>query len=560
MTAAAAMRRTTNGAGEHDYDWLVIGSGFGGSVSALRLAEKGYRVGVLECGRRFEDQDFAKRTAQVSRYYWMPLLKLKGIFRITLFKDVFIGSGSGVGGGSLGYANTLYRAMPEFTKNPQWAGLADWDEELAVHYDTAEKMLGVVQYDQDGASDVLLKEYADENGFGDTYSRTNVGVFLGTPGKTVPDPYFGGDGPERTGCIRCGGCMVGCRHNAKNTLMKNYLWFAEKRGARIEAERTVVGVRPLGSTDGADGYAVTRVRSGAWFRRDRRTLTAGGVVIAAGPLGTNRLLQRCRLSGDLPDLSPALGSNVRTNSESILTVTAPDDSRDFARSIALTSSVYPASDTHIEVATYGRDGDAQSLIMGLASAAGSRGTRPFHFFLNMLRHPRKLISSLRIRKFSRRTVFLICMQSLENSISLKVRFRLPGGFPVLTTVQDPEHPIPTALPAAWDVAEWWAAKVGGVVQAAVPEAILSIPTTAHLLGGAVIGASAETGVINECHEVFGYQNLLVCDGAAIPANVGVNPSLTIAALSERAMSFIEAKPGAPVCAPIPLLHTARGHR
>lgn len=527
--------RTTGGL---DVDWLVIGSGFGGSVSALRLAEKGYTVRVLECGRRFEDADFAEQTSQVRRYYWAPLLGLKGILRMTLFRDVFVVSGCGVGGGSLGYANTLYRAGSAFAKHPQWAALGDWDAELAAHYDTAERMLGVTTYDEDGPADLLLKEYAEAKGFGDTYTRTRVGVFLGIPGKTVPDPYFDGEGPERTGCVKCGSCVVGCRHNAKNTLVKNYLWFAEKRGVTITPERTVVDVRPIGAADGSGGYAVTSVRSGRWVRKERQTVTARGVVIAAGPLGTNRLLQRCKLSGSLPAISDRLGRLVRTNSESIVAVTAPDDARDFAHSIALTSSIHPSPDTHIQATTYGRHANGQSLLFALATAAGGRGTRPFHFALNLLRHPAEAARAARIKNWSQRTVILPVMQTLENSITLRVRFRLPGGFPVLTTRQDPDHPNPDKIPAAYEIADWLADRIGGVAQAVVPEAILCVPTTAHLLGGAVIGESAATGVINTAHEVFDYRSLLVCDGSAVPANVGVNPSLTITAMAERAMSLI----------------------
>ncbi|MGZ4183447.1 MAG: FAD-dependent oxidoreductase, partial [Solirubrobacteraceae bacterium] len=277
-----------------DFDWLVIGSGFGGSVAALRLAERGYRVGVLECGRRYRDEDFAKTTWEVARYYWMPKLGLKGLLRLTFFKDVTVVSGCGVGGGSLGYANTLYRARPAFYRDRQWVGLADWESELAPHYDEAERMLGVTTYDEDSEADLLLKEYAQERGFGDTYAKTRVGVVLGEAGATVPDPYFGGDGPERAACIRCGSCMVGCRHNAKNTLVKNYLHFAERRGVEIVPERTVTDIRPEGAADGSDGYTVTHERSAAWARRDRQRLKARGVVVAAGPLGTNRLLFSCK--------------------------------------------------------------------------------------------------------------------------------------------------------------------------------------------------------------------------------------------------------------------------
>lgn len=526
-----------------DYDWLVVGSGFGGSTAALRLAEKGHSVGVLECGRRFSDEDFAERTAQAQRYFWAPKLGLKGVMRMTLFKDVFIVSGSGVGGGSLGYANTLYRARPAFYRDRQWAGLADWEAELAPHYDEAERMLGVTTYDRDSDADLLLKAYADENGFGDTYAKTRVGVFLGEPGKTVPDPYFGGEGPDRTGCERCGSCMVGCRHGAKNTLVKNYLWFAERLGVRVTALRTVTDIRPLGAADGSDGYAVTHERSGAWLRRDRRTTTARGVVVAAGALGTNRLLFTCKLRGSLPRLSDRLGHLVRTNSESVLAVTAPDDSRDFTRGVAITSSVYPDPDTHIEVVTYGEGADSQSLLFQLMTQAGRRGTQPLHLLANVARHPQLALRAMRVRGWSRRTVILLVMQTLPNAMRLKVKRRWPNGNVVLTTEQNPDNPNPDKIPAAYRVAEWMRERTGGVAQAMFAEAIFSIPTTAHILGGAVIGAGPDSGVIDERQRVFGYENLLVCDGSAVPANIGANPSLTITALAERAMSFVEGPAG-----------------
>jgi cholesterol oxidase len=525
----------------YDFDWIVIGSGFGGSVAALRLAERGYRVAVLECGRRFEDDEFAKTTWEAQRYYWMPKLGMKGVMRMTMFKDVFIVSGCGVGGGSLGYANTLYRARPAFYADPQWAALADWESELGPAYDEAERMLGVTTYDQDTPADLLLKRYAEESGLGDTYAKTRVGVYLGEPGKVVPDPFFGGAGPERTGCVRCGSCMVGCRYGAKNTLVKNYLWFAERLGVRILPERTVIDVAPIGAPDGSGGYTVTHERSGAWALRDKQRLTARGVVLAAGPLGTNRLLFRCKLAGSLPKVSDRLGHLVRTNSESILAVTAPDDAHDFTRGVAITSSIYPDPDTHIEPVTYGSAGDSQSVLFTLMTEAGRRGTQPWHFLANVARHPHALWRATRVRNWSRRTIILLVMQTLDNSMSLRVKRRLPNGNVNLTTEVDPNNPNPDKIPAAYRAAEWMQKQLGGVGQAGLTEAILSIPTTAHILGGAVIGSSPEHGVIDSEQRVFGYENLLVCDGAAIAANVGVNPSLTITALAERAISRIPAK-------------------
>jgi cholesterol oxidase len=527
---------------EFDYDWLVIGSGFGGSVSALRLAEKGYKVGVLECGRRFADEDFAKRTSDSRRYLWAPNLGLRGILRMTLFKDIFILSGCGVGGGSLGYANTLYRARPGFYSHPQWAQMGDWERELEPFYNEAERMLGVVEYDRDGVADLLLREYAQTIGVADTYRRTPVGVFLGEPGVTVPDPFFNGAGPDRTGCVRCGQCMIGCRHGAKNTLVKNYLWFAEKLGVDVLAERTVVDIVPLGAGDGADGYAVRHQRSGGLLRRQPRTVRARGVIVAAGALGTNRLLQRCKLSGSLPEISDQLGYAVRTNSESIMSVLAPEGSGfDFSESVAITSSIHTDAATHIEVVTYGDGGDSQSLLATVMVEAGKRGTKPLHFLVALARKPKAALQVLRIKGTARRSVILLVMQSLDNSMRLKVKRRLPGGRVSLTTEQDPMHPNPDKIPAAYAAAHWFAERVGGEAYSSVPEATLAIPITAHILGGAVIAPDASSGVVDGCNRVFGYQNLLVTDGAAVPANVGANPSLTITALAERAMSFIPPK-------------------
>jgi cholesterol oxidase len=532
--------------GRYDYDWLVIGSGFGGSVSALRLAEKGYRVGVLECGRRFRDPDFARSAWNLRRYVWMPRLGMRGIFRMTLFKDVFIVSGSGVGGGSLGYANTLYRARPGFFGDPQWDDLAEWERELAPHYETAERMLGVAEYEGVTPADELLREYGEEIGVGDTFKPTRVGVFFGEPGAEVPDPYFDGEGPPRSGCIRCGSCMVGCRYGAKNTLVKNYLWFAERRGVEVIAERQATEIRPLGKADGSDGYEVVTAHPGAWARRRQRTLRAHGVVVAAGPLGTNQLLADCRHSGALPRLSNRLGHVVRTNSESIQAVTAPDDRRDFSRSVAITSSIYPDPDTHIEVVTYGRAGDAISRLFTAMTGPGTRATRPMKWIAAMLRHPLRTLRLLWPAKWSQRTVILLVMQTVDAAMRLRAEPARFGRGVRLQTEQDPERPNPTYLPAAEHAARWFARRTRGIPQSGLTESTMNIPTTAHILGGAVIGADPEHGVVDSQHRVFGYRNLLVCDGSAVPANPGVNPSLTITALAERAMTFVPpAQPAEP---------------
>jgi cholesterol oxidase len=523
---------------DFDFDWLVIGSGFGGSVSALRLAEKGYSVGVLECGRRFADDEFPRSTADLKRYFWNPRLGMKGIFRLTTFKDVAVVSGCGVGGGSLGYANTLYVPPAAFFKDRQWADMADWEAELAPHYEEAQRMLGVVQNPHDDPADQLLRELGEELGVGDTYKKTPVGIYFGEAGKTVPDPYFGGEGPDRTGCLLCGRCMVGCIHGAKNTLVKNYLHFAEKRGARVMAERTVVDIRAVGSTDGAEGYEVVTERSGAWLRKDRRVHRARGVVVAAGPLGTNTLLQRCRLQGSLPRISSRLGELVRTNSESVLTVTVPEDyPDDLIKRVAITSSIYPDPNTHIETVTYGNDGDSMHRLYTLLVGDGTRLTRPLKLLGQILLHPKRLAKVLFPKHWSRRTIIILVMQTLDNAIALRPR-KGPFGSLWLRTEQDPERPNPTFIPVANETAEWFAKRTGGIAQSSVFEALFNIPTTAHILGGAVIAPDAERGVVDSRQRVFGYENLLVCDGSVIPANVGVNPSLTITALAEHAMSHI----------------------
>jgi cholesterol oxidase len=554
--------------GDFDYDWLVIGSGFGGSVSALRLSEKGYRVGVLECGRRFADHEFPESTSDYKRYFWRPKIGWKGIFRLTTFKDVSVVSGCGVGGGSLGYANTLYVPPTPFFKDEQWADIADWETELAPHYEEAQRMLGVTINPYDDPADQLLRELGEELGVSDTYKKTPVGVYFGAPGgaasrgqasvggngggatasnggeddplEAVRDPFFGGEGPDRTPCSLCGRCMVGCPHGSKNTLVKNYLYLAEKRGAKVSPERTVIDIRPLGAGDGSEGYEVESIRSGAWVRRERRVQRARGVVVSAGPLGTNTLLQRCRLGGSLPRISNRLGELVRTNSEAILAVTVPEDyPENLIKRVAITSSIYPDAHTHIETVTYGNDGDSMSRLNTLLTGDGTRATRPLKLLGQIIRHPRRFAQVVRPKNWSRRTIIILVMQTLDNAIALRPK---QGPFKTLwlSTEQDPERPIPTFIPVANQAAEWFAKRTGGIAQSSFTEAALNIPTTAHILGGAVIGADASRGVVDAHQHVFGYENLLVCDGSAIPANVGVNPSLTITALAEHAMSHVPA--------------------
>jgi cholesterol oxidase len=526
---------------QFDVDWVVVGSGFGGSVSALRLAEKGYSVQVLECGKRFRDEDFPKSTWDLRRYFWAPRIGLKGIFRLTQFRDVAVVSGCGVGGGSLGYANTLYVPPSEFFDDPQWADLEDWQGTLAPHYDEAQRMLGVVGVQQDDPADQLLRELGEHLGVGDTYQKTPVGVYQENPGRTVPDPFFGGEGPDRTGCLQCGRCMVGCPHGAKNTLVKNYLWLAERLGVRIAPERTVTEVRPLGAADGSEGYAITSERSGLLPGRGRRTIKARGVVFAAGPLGTNKLMQRCRLNGALPRISARLGELVRTNSEMILAVTVPEDyPDDLTRRVAITSSIYPDAHTHIETVTYGHAGDSMSTLYTLLVGDGTKVTRPIKLLGQIVRHPGRFAKIMWPKGWSSRTIIVLVMQTLDNAIALRPKLKRNGDVR-LSTEQDPERPNPTFIPVANTAAEWLADRTGGIAQSSLSEALFNVPNTAHILGGAVIGHSPEDGVVDSRQRVFGYENLLVCDGSAVPANVGVNPSLTITALAEHAMSHVPAQ-------------------
>jgi cholesterol oxidase len=520
------------------YDWVVIGSGFGGSVAALRLREKGHRVAVLESGRRFADDELPRSTWDLRRYFYAPRLGMRGIFRLSTFRDVTVVSGAGVGGGSLGYANTLYRAPKHFYADPGWAALNDWEAALAPHYDEAERMLGVTTVTADDPADQLLREYGREIGADGTYAKTRVGVYFGEPGVTVPDPYFGGEGPARSGCILCGRCMVGCPHNAKNTLVKNYLWFAERKGAEVFPEHEVVDVQPAGAPDGSEGYVITTERPGAWLRKRRRTFTARGVVFAAGALGTNKLLARARLGGSLPRVSDFLGKDVRTNSEAILAVTLPRDSVDLIRRVAISSSVYPDPYTHIETVTYGEAGDSIAMLYTLMVGDGTRLTRPLKLLAALVRHPVKALKTVSPFGWSRRTIIVLVMQTLDNAIALRPKRSLLGGVR-LQTEQDPEQPSPTFIPAANRFAAWLEKRTGGIAQSSLMEAVMNVPSTAHILGGAVIGADPSCGVVDARQRVFGYENLIVADGSAIPANVGVNPSLTIAALAEHAMAGVD---------------------
>ena len=518
------------------YDVLVIGSGFGGSVSALRLTEKGYRVGVLEAGARFEDRDFPTTSWDKKNYLFAPPLGLYGIQRIDMVRDCLILAGAGVGGGSLVYANTLYEPLGAFYRDPSWAHITDWREELAPFYDQAKRMLGVVENPLRTPSDEVMEQVAEEMGVADTFHATPVGVFFGgpgdQPGDTVPDPYFGGAGPDRKACIACGECMTGCRHNAKNTLVKNYLYLAEQNGAVVHPLTTVTRVRPR---EGG-GYTVEARWTKAKLSRRRavRTFTADHVVFSAAALGTQRLLHRMKAQGDLPHLSDRLGYLTRTNSEAILGAIAPDTSVDYSTGIAITSSFHPDDDTHIEPVRYGRG----SNFMALLQTVLTDGDGPIPRWRTWLRELWQSRADARalydLKHWSERTVIALVMQSLDNSITTFPK-KTPFGW-VMTSRQGHGRPNPTWIPAANDAVRRMARIMGGTAGGTIGDPF-NRPLTAHFIGGCTMGETAESGVIDPYQRVHNYPGLHVVDGSAISANLGVNPSLTITAQSERAMAL-----------------------
>ena len=523
------------------YDVLIVGSGFGGAVCALRLTEKGYRVGVLEAGRRFSDADFPATSWDARKFLWAPRLGCQGIQRIHLLRNVIILAGAGVGGGSLVYANTLYRPKDAFYADRQWAHITDWEAELAPYYDQAERMLGVVPNPTMTPSDEVLKRVAEQLGVADTFRMAPVGVFFGRGGVTEPgievdDPFFGGAGPRRRGCLETGECMTGCRHNAKNTLVKNYLYLAEKAGATIWPQTTVVAVRPLPG----GGYAVNTARTGARGRRQAvRTFTAGQVIFAAGTWGTQQLLHRMKAEGCLPGISGRLGSLTRTNSEALggaMTTLRNRKRHDFTRGVAITSSIHPDEDTHIEPVRYGKGSNAMGLMSTLLTDGGGRLPRSLKWCAQVVRHPGRLASLYAgISHWSERAVIGLSMQAVDNSITVYPKRTLLGRIK-LTSRQGHGKPNPTWIPVANQIMRRIAADIGGFPLGGIGE-IADIPMTAHFLGGCVIGDCTQSGVIDPYHRMYGYPGLHVADGSAISANLGVNPSLTITAQAERAMAL-----------------------
>ncbi|MEZ4413337.1 MAG: GMC family oxidoreductase [Gemmatimonadales bacterium] len=537
-------------------DFVIIGSGFGGSVSALRLTEKGYRVRVLERGKRFRDEDFARSNWNVRRALWAPALRCFGILQISPFRDIFVLHGAGVGGGSLGYANVLMAPGDEMFSAPAWSHLADWKALLEPHYDTARRMLGVTVNPRTWPADILLQEIAEELGTADTWQSTPVGTFFGVPddeGEEVADPYFGGEGPARSGCIHCGGCMVGCRYNAKNTLVKNYLYLAEKWGAEVEAEAEVRDIIPLpeGQPDGARYEVVYRSSSAMLFRGERRIRTRN-VIAAAGALGTMRLLFRCRdVTGSLPRLSPRLGDMVRTNNESLLGVIARDDKADYSQGIAITSIVHADAMTTIEPVRYSPGSSMMRLLTGPIIESGGFLSRLAQSVWQIVARPIDFARTHFLPRWAQRTTIILAMQTDDT----RLRFRFGRSLFTLfrrglVSHPDPESGHPSAIEISRKVTRRFAEKNGGIAAGSINEGLLGIPMTAHILGGCPFGTNASEGVVGLDMQVHNYPGLYAIDGSIVPANPGVNPSLTITALAEYAMECMPVKPGATARAPI----------
>jgi len=531
--------------GQFDFDFIIIGSGFGGSVSAHRLTEKGYRVAVMEMGRRWNPTDLPRTSWFIHRWFWRPKLGLRGFFNMRLFRHVTIFHGCAVGGGSITYAATLLPPPEKVWESGSWSGLADWKTEMPRHFDTASGMLGILENKILGPADRLLQKTAADCGCGHTFYPTRVGIFQprdGEPGsQTFPDPFFGGAGPERTTCTSCGGCIMGCRYGAKNTLDLNYLFLAEKRGAQVFPETKVVNVRPLnGASDGSSGYEVHTVRSTAWLRRQPRRFTCRAVVFSASSLGTMELLFHLKENGSLPAISAQLGKQVRTNSESIIGARVPGCREDLSQGIAIGSGIYLDENTHIEAVRYPSGSDTMGFLTTFLTD-GRPGSQRIVLWLknvlaSLLLHPIKTLRLVRPWGWAREAVILLCMQALDEQIEMS--WRRPWFWPFKKFLVSSGDKVPTYIPKANEFAKKFAQVAGGAAMSTLPEILFDVPGTAHCIGGCVIADSPARGVVDDHHRVFGYKNMFICDGSVVAANLGVNPSLTITALAERAMSFI----------------------
>ncbi len=528
-----------------DFDFIVIGSGFGGSVAAHRLVEKGYKVAVMEMGRRWTPESLPRSSWSIHRWFWRPKLGLRGFFNIRFFRHATIFHGCAVGGGSITYACTLLLPPEKVWQAGSWTGLANWKGEMPQHFETAASMLGATENTILGPADRLLQKTAEAAGCGHTFYRTKVGIFQAQAGQprsqTLPDPFFGGEGPERTTCQGCGGCMMGCRFGAKNTLDLGYLYLAEKHGAKIFPETQVADVTPLpNGCNGDAGYEVRTVCSTAAIRRQPRRFTCHGIVFAASSLGTMELLFRLKEKGSLPAISSQLGKHVRTNSESLIGARMPAYHEDLSQGIAIGSGVYIDEHTHIEAVRYPRGSDAMGFLTTILTNGRPGPSRIASWLGNIvrsfLRHPIKTVRVLQPFGWAREFVILLCMQALEGEIEMC--WQRPWFWPFRKFLVSRGEKVPTYIPKANQFAEKFAQLTGGFPMSMLPEILFNVPGTAHCIGGCVIADSFTHGVVDSHHRVFGYKNMYICDGSVVAANLGVNPSLTITALAERAMSLV----------------------
>ncbi|WP_269621291.1 GMC family oxidoreductase [Zhongshania sp. BJYM1] len=532
---------------EYDFDVIIIGSGFGGSVSALRLSEKGYSVGVMEMGRRWGPENMPPTNWKVWDFLWRPLLGLRGFFSLRFFKHVMVLHGNAVGGGSVTYANTLLVPPDSVWSDGSWQGLDNWQAVMPDHYATAKRMLGVNKNQRFAAADHALEKMAIAQGRHDTFYKTDVGVFFGDEddvggGKVYADPYFNGEGPERSSCIGCGSCMTGCVHNAKNSLDKNYLYLAEKKGASVFEQTRVSDVQPLDGKDGETGYEIFTRHGTSLFTKNKRRFTAKKVIFAASSLGTQELLFKLKQSGSMPNISDELGNRVRTNAESLLALRF-SGGEDMSKGVAIGSGFYLDQYTHIEATRYGKGHDLLSLLFTPLTGGKPGLLRPFLWLatllMSLLRHPIKTLRACNPFGFAKETIIFLCMQTVDGHLNM--RYRRPWYFPFTKVLQTEGEPIPSFIPAANKFVADSAEQMNGTGASMVSEIFFNIPTTAHCMGGCGMSESAESGVIDSQNRLFGYQNAYVCDGSMLGANLGVNPSLTITALTERAMSFIPSK-------------------
>lgn len=526
------------------YDFVIIGSGFGGSVAAMRLTEKDYSVLVLEKGKRFEDNDFAKSNWAFWKYLWMPTLRAFGVLQISLLKGVMVLHGTGVGGGSLGYANVLEIPTDETFATPAWNEPLKWSKVLKPHYETARRMLGVTRNPRLWKADEVLQDIARQRGTESTFRATEVGVFFGVENETVPDPYFDGEGPARTGCNFCGGCMVGCRYNAKNTLPKNYLYFAEKQGAEIVAEVEVTDVRPLIFNQQYEArYEVIHRRSTSPIAR-HSYVRARNVIFAAGVLGTLKLLLQCRdVHRSLPELSLHLGDRVRTNSEALLGSIARKSDINYSQGIAITSIFNADEVTRIEPVRYPDGSSLMRLISApLISQGDSVPLRMVKSLWWIICHPIGYLKAMILPGWAHNVTILLIMQNVDNRLRVRIGRSLFTLFRRgLVAEPDREHKLSARVDVGHDITRTFAKKTNGVPAGSLGENLLNLPTTAHILGGCPISKDASAGVVDESFQAHNYPGLYVVDGSIMPGNPGVNPSLTITALAEYAMSKIPAK-------------------